>query len=39
MQAQVLSVFDLEKQVLDGDHVGWLLSRDGLVRPQVDWFG
>jgi endonuclease YncB( thermonuclease family) len=29
---------------LDGDHVGWLLSRDGLARPQeeggqVDWCG
>ncbi|HIK63927.1 MAG TPA: thermonuclease family protein [Henriciella marina] len=29
---------------LDGDHIGWLLSRDGLARPleagmQVDWCG
>ena len=29
---------------LDGDHVGWLLSRDGLARPleegvQVNWCG
>jgi len=29
---------------LDGDHIGWLLSRDGLAQPleeggQVDWCG
>lgn len=29
---------------LDGEHVGWLLSRDGLARPleagvQMDWCG